>query len=144
MSGEFFRVEIKGMKKVAKKLSKLDAKLAKKTLRRGLRAGAKVVGKEARSLAPVKSGLTKKSHKVRAAKGEKGEIKIKVGVGDGWFKGDTFYAAFVHYGHKVGSRKLGDKRTTTEPNPWIEKAYDRTKQQAAKKVFETLRDELKK
>ena len=40
-------------------------------------------------------------------------IALSVGVGAKDFRGETFYASFVLYGHRVGSRKLGEVWTNT-------------------------------
>lgn len=132
-------MKVIGAKEVERKLKELEPKLAKKVLKRGLRAGAKIVRKAAQSKAPIKTGGIKKGIKVRAGKTKKGFISIRVGVGNQWFTGPNFYAAFVEFGHKVGRRlskakdaALHDTRKGyVEGQHFIEEAY-KASQQAAK------------
>ena len=62
---------------------------------------------------PVVSGDLKKSLKVRALKKKRHRYGVMVATSAGWFKGKTFYGAFVEYG------------TSKKPaNPFIRPAFD--------------------
>ena len=65
----------------------------------------------AEAAAPVKSGLLRSNIKIRTmSKPSKGIVRSTVGVGAKDWTGKAFYASFVLWGHKQGSRKLGSKR----------------------------------
>src|SRR4051812_6719809 len=103
-------VRVEGMKELAAKLDDLESKVVRKVTSQALRAGAKVTLAAAMSTMPVKSGALRGSLKVRAGRYKKGFVSISVGIGKQWFTGDQFYGAFVEFGHRLGRRKLGDKR----------------------------------
>jgi HK97 gp10 family phage protein len=135
-------VEITGITEALTKLKTLDGKVQKGVVRRSLRKGAKIFQKAAQSAAPVASGLTKSAIKIRAGKAKKGTYRLNVGVGASDYQGETFYAAFVLYGHKVGSRKLGDARTLVPANNWLLKAKEKSEQQVAGTVVDQLLHEV--
>lgn len=85
-------------------LKNLENKVSGKIMRKALRAGAKVCQQQMKADAPVKSGATRDAVKVKAAKRSKNRVAIAVSIGMGWFKGTTFYAGFVEFGHKIGKR----------------------------------------
>jgi HK97 gp10 family phage protein len=141
-------IRIDGMEDLLKRLKTLEPKLAKKVIRQSLRAGAKVILTAARAKAPRRSGLLKKSIKVRALKRSRtGRIGITVQTGEGDFQGKTFYGAFVEYGHKLGARQRkppsdgeqlrkaiesgGSDRRFIEAKPFMEPAFDQNKDKAA-------------
>lgn len=162
--------KLEGADVLERRLSALDAKISRKIGAQAMRAGAKVVLDEAKSKAPVgksrkdhKAGTLKASLKVRAGKRKKGVIRFLVQTKDGDYKGDTFYGAFVSFGHKIGSRKgtrkkIGfearkpgkrgrakgiyqntDTRKATKPNEWIRQAFAAKKEAALSTIINTLR-----
>lgn len=93
------------------KLKNLPAAAAKKVIRHALREGAKVVAAKAIELAPKVTGTLAQAIKVRAVKrSRKKRIGINAIIGEGWFKGKTFYAGFVEFGHRIGRRPRQPKR----------------------------------
>ena len=100
-------MELIGGKELDNALQELERKLARKIGVQALRAGAKIILAKARANAPVKSGALKAAIKIRAGRSRKGERRVRVIVGDKWFTGDEFYAAFVEFGHKSGKRSGG-------------------------------------
>lgn len=137
-------MKITGLKECLKRLESLDHKVQKKILRKSLRQGAKLPLTLAKATAPVRTGFLKKSLKVRSGRGRKGIIRILVGTGAKWFKGAAFYAAFVIFGYKVGSRKLGDKRKQVAPNPFLSNAYEQTKHQVVNTTRNSILSEIAK
>lgn len=97
-------VVVTGVGRLDRQLRALEPAIGKKATRKALRAAAKVVQKEAQRVAPKKTGALARSIKVRARKArrrrDKGTLAYKATVGKGWFKGDTFYAAFLEFGTK--------------------------------------------
>jgi HK97 gp10 family phage protein len=106
-----------------------------------LRVGAKITLAESVRLSPKRTGALAASHKVRVSKYQKrGEPHIVVITGKGFFKGDTYYGGFVHLGHKIGSRKLGNARAEVSANPWIRRAADNNKEEVTVRVLQRIRN----
>ncbi len=116
-----------GVEEMKAALMEFPAKVATKHLRRGLREGAKVIRLQCVADAPVRTGLTRSAIKVRAGKKKRNTISAMVAIGEGDFKGDTFYAGMVNYGWRVGSRKLGLARRFVPGTRWLNKAFDKSK-----------------
>lgn len=129
---------IEGLKELQQDLLDLEPKVARKYAGKSLKDGAKIILAEAQNDAPVQSGATKKALRIRMGRSKKGYKSVRVVIGSGWFKGDEFYAAFVEFGHKQGSRKLGDKRKDIPANPWFENAAIAKEQAAVDKTIEVL------
>jgi HK97 gp10 family phage protein len=115
---------VKGINEAVAALEELDRNVQKNILRHATRAGAKVVLVAAKSDAPVQGGATRANVKIRAGGTRYGSYRLQVGVGAQDFQGPQFYAAFVLFGHKVGSRRLGDARQQVPANNWLEKSLD--------------------
>lgn len=148
-------VKLEGARELQAKLQELDKKVAKKVTRQALREGAKIVAAEAKTLAPVRSGNTRKAIKVRAGRSKKDYISVLVSVGSKWFTGKEFYAAFVEFGHFLGL-KLGGKfrgeagrklyrrlsiaagRKWVPGEHWLEAAYEESADKAAKVVVQKM------
>jgi len=136
-------ITLEGAAALEKKLNLLDAKVSRKIVSRALRAGAKVILDKAKQLAPRgKSGKLYKSLKVRAGKRKKGVIRFVVQTKDGDFKGETFYGAFIEFGHKAGSRKLGNSRKSIPAKPYLGPAFDSKKDEALDIMLGVIRHEL--
>ncbi|MDK1104035.1 MAG: HK97 gp10 family phage protein [Actinomycetota bacterium] len=117
-------MHITGLEELLKALGSLPKKVARQAIRKPLREGAKIVLAEAKRNVPKgKTGNLKRSLKVRAGKRKKGTISIRVVTSEGWFKGDTFYGAFVEYGtHKMEARN------------YVRNAYNTTKDRVRKLI----------
>lgn len=140
-------MNVTGAEEVKGFLDLLNVKVAKSILRKGLRAGAKTLVASARSEAPKLTGALKRNIKIRGGiRVPKGSVSMSVGVGAKDFTGKTFYAAFVLWGHKVGSKKLGDARKQVAANEFLDRAYDATNQTvvtvATDKWMELIRKEV--
>jgi HK97 gp10 family phage protein len=131
-------IRVSGLTEVTQALKELDRKVQKSILRKGLRAGAKVMLSPARAGAPDRTGRIRRNIKVRAGRSSKGRVSISVGVNARDFTGPAFYAAFVLLGHKVGSRRLGNKRTSVPANNFLERAFDQAHQQATDVAVQTM------
>ena len=133
-------ITITGISKTAERLDELDRKMQKSIIRKGVRAGCKVWLNAARANAPEVSGVIRKNIKIRSGGSGKGRYVLTVGVSAKEFQGEAFYAAFVLYGHKVGSRKLGDARTSVPANNFLQRAFDSSHDEAAYVAIETIGD----
>ncbi len=133
------KFSITGDKKLDRKLKKLGSpKLIKKVIKKGLRNGSKPIQKEAKRNAPVgKTGQLKKNVKLRAQKRSRKSIGVNVQVGEGDFKGDQFYAAFIEYGtSKMPARPF--------MRPAWDKNKDKTKQSILDEIKLAILNEAKK
>lgn len=134
-------IDITGNKKLDAFFSAFPAKLQKKISRSALRAGAKVIAESAKKNAPISTGALRKAIRVRAAKRSrknKGLITVRATIGKDYFKGDTFYGAFLEFGHRAGKRPLknrADKRPFVEGLHFMERAL-KEQGEAAKAVVQ--------
>lgn len=120
---------IAGEKEITRRLKLLPDRLKKKVLRQAMRASMKPVAAAVRSEVPVLSGLTKASVKVRSIKFKsRNNVGVKVMIGKGDYKGETYYAAFVQFG------------TSKIPaDPFMDRAFSRTKDSAKAQAMTTIR-----
>lgn len=144
-------LRLEGGKALERKLKTLPTRVRNKVVRTALREGAKIVQHATKELAPVRTGLLKKSIKVRAAKRKRGRIAINVQMGAGDYKGETFYGAFIEYGHRLGKRTNGIKRAQkkkqaiNDPRPFIEgqhfmeTAFNNTSATAARTIEQSIK-----
>ena len=156
-------VAIYGAKELERKLRALPKKVAGKVIRKAVRAGSKVIKVQVVANAPRDEGTLAKSIKVRAAKRRhKGSVGMVVQTAEGDYKGETFYGAMVHQGHKIGKRATNasiglrkrkrrtvndrfdiqdknDSRTEVPANPFMSKAFDSKKDEAAKVIVDTIK-----
>lgn len=153
--------KLEGADVLERRLAALDNKLARKISAQAMRGGAKIILDEAKAKAPIgksrgdhKAGTLKASLRVRAGKRKKGLVRFLVQTKDGDYKGDTFYGAFVSFGHKSGSgkraakikigrRKVIDKskdaRKQVPANEFIRQAFESKKDAAVSTIIQTLR-----
>jgi HK97 gp10 family phage protein len=130
---------IRGDRELIRTLEKMAGKDAKKAMRKGCRAGSKVVAKRAKQLAPRRSGAIRRAIRVRAVRSRK--IGTQVIVGAGWFKGKTFYAAFVEFGHKAGKRGRSG-RTTVPGQHYMQRAGEEAGEKALATAVDTMWSEI--
>lgn len=123
--GVYFQLE--GMDHFEKLLNSIDIKLRKKALSIATRDSAKVVLEYAKRFAPVDSGKLRKSLVVRSMVKTTRENRKNVGhsvrAGAGWYKGHTYYAAFLEF----GTRKM-------EAQPFLRPAV-KAARPAARAIF---------
>jgi HK97 gp10 family phage protein len=119
ISGTF---KLKGADKLLAALKDLEPKLAKGVLSKAMRAGAKPILETAKAMAPVDTGDLRRSLKIRAIKrNRKGRVGVVISTDKGFFKGDTFYAAF----HEFGTSRMPAR-------PFIRPAFDAHKVSSVK------------
>lgn len=109
------RLQVKGADKIIRGLFEIEPRMARKVVRQSLRKGLNPIQRLAKSDAPVKTGLVKKSIKIRAVKRKKDRIAMKVTIGKDNFVGKAFYGAFQEFGYKHGSRKLPPEQRPEVP-----------------------------
>ncbi len=116
-----FDVKVIGADAVIAMLKDYRGKKAPAAIRKASRAGCKVIAKKARDIVPEversdkTKGQWRRAIKVRAIKrNSKGFIGAKVIVGQGDFKGDTFYASIAEWGSKHAAATHYMKRAADE------------------------------
>lgn len=125
-------IKITGAKEIVKELQNLEKKLAKKLIRQEMRKAIKITAEETKVQAPVDEGDLAKAVKVRAAKGKRGTIGVRVVIDEKSFP-DQFYGSFVEFG-----------TSRQEPNPFMRRAYDLTAQRVADTFTRGLWEAIKK
>jgi HK97 gp10 family phage protein len=100
-----FEIKIQGLEQLRKKLDVLGKTGVKRAMRPALRAGQKVITKAAQAAAPVRTGLVQRNIKTRAIRRSRKHFGMRTVLGEGFYKGKTFYGAFQEFGWKTGSRK---------------------------------------
>lgn len=120
--------QVTGIKSIDQALAKLEPKVKKKMVKRAMRPAMKPILKAAKSNAPVDTGATKRAIKIRAAKRSRTTMGIDVRIGEGDYKGEQYYAAFVEY----GTSKM-------EPKPFLRPAYDTGKDKAKTDTIEAIK-----
>lgn len=118
-------------------------KAAKPVMRKAVREGAKELAEGAKDEAPVLSGRTAKAIKVRAMRAKRNTIAASAQIGSGFFTGQTFAAAFVHFGHKIGKRSLGSARKSVPANPFMERGFKKRKPRAVDRILAALKQGLR-
>lgn len=118
---------ITGFDEIYKKLSQLEPKLQKKLANKGMRKAMKVIQQEVKNNVPVLSGLTKKAVKVRAMKRSRKGYGIEVRIGEGDYKGETFYASFIEYGTKY-----------IKPRGFMKSAFEQSGEKAKQIAIEEM------
>lgn len=143
-------ITIDGLSEFQAELAALPKKLANGVVRKALRAGAKPVQAEAKLQAPKLTGFTRRQIKVRAAKRSRRRrdtviINVQIGAGD--YKGDSFYASFVHWGWRAGKRQKlakgkADTRPKIEANKFMTRSIEKTRSVAIEAITSTMRREI--
>lgn len=92
------RMIVTGVKDIDRRLRRLGTEVQKKVVRQGMRKGMDLVTAEAKSLAPVDTGALRAAIKTRSGRAKRGSFRVLTRVGEGDFKGKTFYAAMIEFG----------------------------------------------
>jgi HK97 gp10 family phage protein len=145
--------QLTGDKLLDRAFQQLPIRTEKKVLRQALRPAAQIVNKRAKQTIRTKTGTFATSLKVRAGKRtRKNVVRLIVQTAEGFFKGESFYSAFVEFGHHAGSRKKSfkfydrrtgeerDSRKYIEGKGYIRKAYEQTAEQAKAVAIENIKE----
>jgi HK97 gp10 family phage protein len=139
-------IQLEGLERVKDAFTKLDIKVQRKVARKALRAGAKMLKQVIQMAAPVgKTGLLKKNVKVRGGRANhRGDVAVVVGVGKKWFQGNTFYAGFIEFGHKIGPRELGDNRKEYPAHDFIKAPFEANQHAALNDIVDEMISQMDK
>ena len=121
-------VEVKGLKELDRKLKQLEPKLAKKVMRKAVSAGAEVIRKEARQLAPRRTGFLIKNI-IKSVKRRGSTVVAKIGTTK-----RAFYGIFVEFGTKTG----------TPMKPFLRPAFDTQGRRSISVIREKIASELRR
>lgn len=100
-----FDIKIQGLEQLRKKLDMLGKAGVKRAMRPALRAGQKAMTQATQAAAPVRTGLVQRNIKTRAMRRSRKHFGMRTVLGEGFYKGKTFYGAFQEFGWKTGPRK---------------------------------------
>ena len=130
-----FNFNLTGFDEVSRKLRGLAPKLQKKALRNASRKAMNIVRNQARSNAPVDSGLTKRNI-VTQVKSRRSAVTARVGIRGGGRKqgSNPFYWRFIELGfYNVKAKRF------IKANPFMRNSLS----QNTEKVTDTMAKELK-
>lgn len=136
--GVDFRVALAGMKEAQAALRDFHPTLQKKLERKATRKAAKVVELRAKDYAPFDTGDLEEAIKVRSIKRSRNKVGASAVVGDGWYKGDQFYASFIEFG-APGHKTFGRGESPLEPQPFMRPAAEDSKDEVRQVYLATLR-----
>jgi|GEM_PF-1421754 len=129
-AGKGIEYTITGVKEIRNAYRLLPKKVANKVVRQSIRQALKPMLSHAKRTAPKgETGMLRKKIKIRTrAKKRRGTIALDARVGEGDFKGETYYAAMVNFG------------TSMQPaQHFMERSFDATKGKAETDVKEFIK-----
>jgi HK97 gp10 family phage protein len=143
-------VAVEGLHAIERLLDQIGKTAASKIIRKALRDGSKSILNTTRGLAPVDTGLMKKSLGIIALKRKRGRIGFRVG-----FKNVDQLVTYSKNKKKDKSGKEVNQRyfypsaveygtKKNPPHPFMRPAYEQNKEYALRDIRETLRIELEK
>jgi hypothetical protein len=100
---------------IKEKIKNLSDSEAKNVIQSACREAMKWTQKEAKKLAPKKTGALRRSIRVRATKRSRVRIgaRVTTSASDNMYSGKTFYGAFLEYGWKTKGRKDANRRAAS-------------------------------
>jgi HK97 gp10 family phage protein len=138
-------VDPKGVADLTHLLGQLKPRVVRRVLKQAVEAAGRIVAKEAKQLAPVETGLLKKSIGIKAKQYPSGAAVAVVGPRRGFGKdvvrnGHTVYSDPVKYahlvelGHVIRTRKKGPVLGFVPPKPFLRPAWLQSKARAHNKL----------
>lgn len=103
-------IDKQSLAELHRRLGKYTDSQGKAAMRKGCRWGAKIIMSAVKGNTPVETGALRRSLKVKAMKRSRSGVGVMAKFGDGWYQGETFYGAFIEFGHKIG--KSGEVKGT--------------------------------
>lgn len=139
--------KLTGDKALDAKFAALPGAMQKRILRDALRPAAKVILEASKRGVPRRTGRMAASLKVKAGKRSRkrpNAVTFVVQTAEGDFKGETYYAAFLEYGHRAGPRALGTKRRHIEGKRYLKLALASVDQQARDVAIRLIKEGLER
>lgn len=116
------QINLDGVKQLEQALAKVGVGVRTRVLRSGMRSGMDVVTALARAAAPVRTGKLRMSlETINGRTNSKWKVRVETRAGQGFYKGEAYYAAFLEFGTKkmpprpflTPARDLGRVRAVT-------------------------------
>jgi len=164
MADDGFSIDLKGLSEVKAKLDALGTSEAKRIVRKALKVGAAIVQEAVEIRIPARPdlpsgtalpiGALRSDITIKMKESDQGNQAAIVQPGE-----STWHVAeFVESGHRLvrggysketkpGSGKYrgpGSEVGTVDPHPYIRKAYEQTREEAAQAIATTLVTEIEK
>lgn len=132
-------MKVEGLAELERKMHQLGQKLGRRALRASTNAGIQVIKKEARSLAPVRTGrlskkaiYVKRSRRQSSATRETYILGVRLGRKEQQKGRDAFYWFYLEFGTiKMAAR------------PFLRPAFEKKKYEAIEKFKEKMRERLR-
>ncbi len=105
---DVIKIDVQGLKQLFATIDTMPDRVGKKIVKRAAREAARPVLETAKQLAPVNTGLMRGALKIRALKRTRRSrrIGVRIVLGEGFFKGHSFYGAF----QELGTKKMAARR----------------------------------
>ncbi len=143
-------IEVTGLQAIERLFNSIGKTAANKIIRTALRYGSKSILNTTRGLAPVDTGLMKKSLGIIALKRKRGRVGFRVG-----FKNAEQLVTYSKRKKKNKSGKEVNQRyfypfaveygtKKNPPHPFMRPAYEQNKEYAIRDIHETFKIELEK
>lgn len=130
-------LQVKGLKELSKALEELGGRDALKAIRAGVRAGAAIIGKEARSRAPVDTGELRRGIKWQASRSRSSPTEITFVIGP---VEDVFYGMFLELGtSKVAARPFLRPAIEAKSRQAVDAVRDKTSERIRKTLAKRRR-----
>ncbi len=130
-----------GAKEVQHVFETLEPKLQRRALRTVFRRLGNIAKDEAARGAPVKTGMLKRSLKVRSIKRNRGG-RVGVNVISSFKGGNQYYGTFLEYGTKDRVTKSGRRTGRVVAKRWMESAFERKASQMLSEGQDLLKSEI--
>lgn len=130
---------IDGLSDLITSLNELTDRVQKNIITSGVRSGATVIRDAIKAKAPVLTGKTKKSIKVKAIRGKKSDkdvvtFKIRTGVLANYKDNNTGEERHVNYARRI---EFGDSKMPAQP--FVRPAFEEVEQQVLDTTVEKIR-----
>lgn len=137
-------LDLRGHKDIMDAIRTLEPKLRSGAFRKVFRELGKIAQKEVISNAPVRTGVLKRSVKVRAVKrNRRGIVGVNIVTGAVTFRGKDFYGGFVEYGTK-GRQTSKGMVGGIRPQRFMRRAFESKVGEMESKGLLMLRAEIEK
>jgi len=150
-----------GIGELEKALEEFGLRAAKRILKKALKEAIPITAIAADRLVPVETGALREAQRIEPMREKKGKFGFRLKSGWENYTGETFYGAFLFYGHRQGKRSLGLRRATSEkakklfamfgvkytpkddrkvipPQPWLLDAFNESKEEAQARIQQVV------
>lgn len=131
-------IGIDGVDEFKAALQTIGDSVALRTIKQASEKGCIPIRNQAKMECPRDTGTLAENIRIRKkVQRKKGFAGAEVIVGNGWYKGATFYGAFIEFGHKTVSGSI------VPPNPFVTRSYEAQKHSALSLVSDYVNNGIK-